>query len=269
VVTFDASASHVFDPVAGTTDPRLLSFSWDFGGDGVFEASGGRSSAAVAQHAFQSAGDQAALLRVVGGPFEAAAVSAQTVTVADAGAPLFGLTVEKAGTGLGTIATDPPGLFRCGSGCDAAGPLLLEAGTPVTLTAEPSGNSVFAGWTGAGCASPGSSVEVTVSEERTCTATFTAAPAGHTLTVVVSASAGPIASVIGVQPAGNTILCRATGGPACAQSFAEGTAVVVRPSDSAIELGLFPTWTGCDGVGALFACTVTLSSDRTVTASFP
>jgi alpha-tubulin suppressor-like RCC1 family protein len=268
VLTFDGTASHVFDPVTGTSDPRLLSFSWDFDADGAFEASGSRAGTAVAQHAFQTAGDHAALLRVVGGPFDTSDVSVETVTVQEAVAPLFGLTVAKSGTGLGTLATDPPGLFRCGSGCDTAG-LLLEAGTLVTLTAEPSGDSTFSGWSGAGCTATGPTVQVTMSEARSCTATFDAAPAGpFTLTVVVAEPAAAFVSIIGVQPASNTILCRVSGGPTCTQSFPADSMVVVRPSDSSIELGLFPIWTGCDAVGALFACTVTLTGNRTVTASF-
>jgi hypothetical protein len=45
--------------------------------------------------------------------------------------------------------------------------------------------------------------------------------------------------------------------------------VVVRPSGTSIELGLFGNWLGCDAVGGfLFECTVTMTGHRTVTATF-
>jgi hypothetical protein len=43
---------------------------------------------------------------------------------------------------------------------------------------------------------------------------------------------------------------------------------VVRPSDTSIELGLFDGWSGCDSVGGLFACSVTMTNNRTVVAAF-
>jgi hypothetical protein len=51
----------------------------------------------------------------------------------------------------------------------------------------------------------------------------------------------------------------------CSQTFAPGTVVQIRPSNSTLELLLFDHWTGCDSVGALATCTVTLTGTRTVT----
>jgi alpha-tubulin suppressor-like RCC1 family protein len=93
-------------------------------------------------------------------------------------------------------------------------------------------------------------------------------PSEFTLTVVVNKPSGSFGSVMAVSPPGNTIDCRGSTGPMCAQAFAPGTVVVVRPDDSSIELGRFGGWSGCDSVGVLFACTVTLTGDRTVTAVF-
>ena len=93
-------------------------------------------------------------------------------------------------------------------------------------------------------------------------------PSEFTLTVVLNKPSGSFGSVMAVSPPQNTIDCRGSNGPMCAQTFASGTVVMVRPDNSSIELGRFGGWSGCDSVGALFACTVTLTGDRTVTAMF-
>jgi alpha-tubulin suppressor-like RCC1 family protein len=265
IVRFDGSGSHVLDPVTGTRDPAgIRSFSWDFDDDGVFEASGGRAAAAVAQHAFQTPGPHPVRLRVVGGEFDDVVDVIEEIAVLDAAGTLFGLSVEKAGGGDGTIATDPPGLIACGPGCDMTGPVLLDEGTQVILTASAAPGATFTGW-GGDCAGVSPSIEVTLDRARHCTATF--APALVSLTVAVVKPAGSVGRIIAVSPPGNPISCDGTG-PVCVASFAPGTSVTVRPSDTSIELNLFGSWAGCDGVGGLFACTVTLTADRTVTASF-
>jgi hypothetical protein len=57
-------------------------------------------------------------------------------------------------------------------------------------------------------------------------------------------------------------------GGVCSASFPPGTVVSVGPTSSDLELGRFAGWAGCDTVGTLAACTVTLTGDRTVTATF-
>jgi len=73
------------------------------------------------------------------------------------------LTVARAGSGIGTVRSDLPGI-DCGTQCQAQYPV----GTRVTLTAIPASNSFFSGWTGAGCGSV-----VTLNSNRDCSATFT------------------------------------------------------------------------------------------------
>jgi 5-hydroxyisourate hydrolase-like protein (transthyretin family) len=77
------------------------------------------------------------------------------------------LTVQKLGTGSGTVTSSPSGI-SCGSTCTKS----YAAGTPVTLTASAAGGSAFAGWGGA-CGGTGA-CPVTMSAARDVTATFSA-----------------------------------------------------------------------------------------------
>jgi hypothetical protein len=76
------------------------------------------------------------------------------------------LTVSKQGMGLGAVTSSPAGI-DCGTTCSAG----FEAGSVVTLTAQPGLLSVFGGWSGGGCSGTGSCV-VTLSADATITATF-------------------------------------------------------------------------------------------------
>jgi len=58
----------------------------------------------------------------------------------------YTLSVSKAGTGSGTVASSPSGI-HCGSSCSHS----FGFGEQVTLTATPANGSRFAGWSGGGC----------------------------------------------------------------------------------------------------------------------
>jgi hypothetical protein len=73
------------------------------------------------------------------------------------------LTVVKAGTGSGTVTSDPAGV-TCGGTCSA----LYSHGTEVTLSADADTGSIFTGW-GGDCTSDGM---VTMDADRSCTANF-------------------------------------------------------------------------------------------------
>lgn len=81
----------------------------------------------------------------------------------------FTVTINKAGTGTGTVTSAPPAI-DCGATCSASFP---SPGS-VTLSATPTGGSTFDGWTGGVCAGTGTCV---VNANATVTATFTAAAA--------------------------------------------------------------------------------------------
>ncbi len=89
----------------------------------------------------------------------------------------YTLTINKGGTGTGTVTSSPAGV-NCGSDCSET----HDAGTVVTLTASPNTNSIFAGWSGA-CSGTGACT-VTMNATKTVTATF------NLKTYTITASAG-------------------------------------------------------------------------------
>ena len=80
-------------------------------------------------------------------------------------ASTFALGVTRAGTGSGTVTSNPGGI-NCGTSCTAN----YASGTSVTLTAAAAGGSTFAGWSGA-CSGTGSCV-LSMTASRSVTATF-------------------------------------------------------------------------------------------------
>jgi murein DD-endopeptidase MepM/ murein hydrolase activator NlpD len=78
----------------------------------------------------------------------------------------FTLTVNKTGSGQGTVTSSPSGI-DCGPTCSAD----FTSGAVVTLTATPATGSTFAGWSGA-CSGTGTCT-VTMDTDKTVTATFT------------------------------------------------------------------------------------------------
>ncbi len=78
----------------------------------------------------------------------------------------YPLAVQLAGEGKGGVTSSPSGI-DCGSSCQAT----FNLGTRVSLTATAASGSTFTGWSGAGCSGTGR-CEVTMSESRSVTATF-------------------------------------------------------------------------------------------------
>jgi hypothetical protein len=155
---------------------------------------------------------------------------------------IHALTVIKAGTGLGTITSDPAGI-DCGADCSED----YTYGTGVTLTAIPVAGSYFAGWSGDPDCLDGT---VAMDASKSCTATFTL----NTLTVTrTGTGSGTVIST----PAG--ITC----GPDCSENYIVGDTVNLTSTPDTGSA--FSGWSGdadcSDG-------TVTMNAAKTCTATF-
>ena len=157
------------------------------------------------------------------------------------------LTVTRAGTGTGTITSNPAGI-DCGSDCTE----VYAPSTTVILTAVADASSTFSGWSGA-CTGL-ATCTVTMDQARAVTATF--AINSHALDV---ARDGTGTGTVASSPAG--IDC----GADCTEQYPYGTTITLTATPA---LGsTFAGWTGggCTGAGT---CTVTLTAATTVTATF-
>ncbi|MBE7448133.1 MAG: DUF4215 domain-containing protein [Kofleriaceae bacterium] len=160
------------------------------------------------------------------------------------------LTVTKDGAGTGTVSGTG---IACGGDCTES----YNVGAMVTLTATPAGDSVFAGWSGAGLSCPGTGTcTVTMSQARTVNATFNL----QTFNLAVS-RAGTGTGHVGSVPTG--IDCGGT----CTAGFVANTEVTLIATPTATSD--FTGWSGagvtCPGTGN---CTVTMTAARAVTATF-
>jgi len=165
-----------------------------------------------------------------------------------------GLTVDVLGNGAGTVTSAPAGV-RCGNGatdCDET----FDHGTMVTLTASPvRASSFFAGWGGDGCSSAASTCTVEMDRARDVTATFTAFD--RTLTVDPEGPGTVTSSPAGIDCGPDTADCDA--------KYAHGTMVTLTAAPGAAAR--FVGWGGaCAGTST--TCTIDMTGDRTVTATF-
>lgn len=162
--------------------------------------------------------------------------------------PTSQLSVTTAGTGSGSVSSNPAGIL-CPSTCAGS----FTTGSQVTLTATASGGSTFAGWSGAGCSGVGVCT-VTMTAAESVTATFN--PTTFSLSVTKS---GTGTGTVTSSPSG--INCGAT----CSANFNNGTQVVLTAA--ANSGSTFGGWSGagCTGTGS---CTVTMSAAESVTATF-
>ena len=146
------------------------------------------------------------------------------------------LAVTTAGTGSGYVGSSPAGM-DCGRNMSARAACsdTYADGTVVTLTAHPTANSEFTGFTG-DCAGTSTTCTVTMSAARNVTAAF--AMKRHALTVTGS---GPGAGTVSSDPAG--IDCA----PACGGDFDEGSLVTLTatPQDGSGFAGF--AGGGCSG----------------------
>lgn len=105
-------------------------------------------------------------------------------------ATTFTVMVAKDGTGTGTVTSSPTGI-TCGGDCNEQFP----GGTTVTLTATPSAESLFTGWSGGGCSGTETCIVTTTA---TVTATFDgpAANAGGGCTIAQAGTRDALMPII-------------------------------------------------------------------------
>jgi len=177
------------------------------------------------------------------------AAKAVTATYkAKAGVPVYAVSVEKIGTGTGTV-TSSAGPIDCGSVCSTE----VVSKTVVTLVAVPAQGSAFDHWSGGSCAGSGP-CEKTINSTRTVHAVF-AAVGKRTLTVSkVGNGAGTVVS----KPAG--IDCGAT----CSAEIPATTKLTLSatPASGSTFAGFSGACTGAK------TCKVTMSEARNVTVTF-
>ena len=153
------------------------------------------------------------------------------------------LALNRAGTGSGTVTSDPAGI-ECGGSCSAR----FLWGSTVNLSPTAAPDSVFIEWSGDPDCSDG---VVTLDGDKTCTATF------HLMVSLTVSQGGTGAGTITSDPAG--IVC----GDSCTASYPLGTVVTLTATP---EPGAsFSGWAGdpdcADGA-------VTLDREKVCTANF-
>jgi hypothetical protein len=156
------------------------------------------------------------------------------------------LGVTLAGSGSGTVTSNPPGIV-CPPDCTEN----YDDMTMVTLTAAEEPGSSFAGWSG-GCSGTSLSCVVTMTTALSVFATFE--DQSHDLAVAVGGSGTVTSSPAGIECPGD-----------CFQGYADGTAVTLLVTPAAGSI--FSMWSG-NCLGSAPTCSLTMSGDRSVTAIF-
>jgi hypothetical protein len=159
------------------------------------------------------------------------------------------LGVALDGTGTGTVTSDDEGI-RCGTDCAET----YTEGSAVVLTASPSGDSTFAGWSGS-CVGTSPTCTVAVGGAGHVVASFRAR--NPRLLTVTRSGAG----IGSVTSSSSGINC----GLDCTEHYDMGTIVTLTAMPGAHSM--FAGWTGggCSGTGT---CTTTLAAAMTIDAAF-
>jgi uncharacterized repeat protein (TIGR02543 family) len=165
------------------------------------------------------------------------------------------LTVYVSPAGGGTVTSMPDGISCTtygGMGCSATYAVSQE----VTLTATPSANYTFTGWSGA-CSAAGTSTTAIVSmtAAQTCTASFST----NTLTVTTASGSGTVTSDVG------GISC-ADGGGTCQANYSTGAFVQLTATPTTGYT--FTSWTGSGCSGTTPVVTVQMNASYTCYANF-
>ena len=177
----------------------------------------------------------------------------KTVTATYAVTPTYALTVTSSGA-AGVAISASPSTYAGTTNYSKTG---IASGTALTLTAPTkAGSTTFANWTGC-TASAGTSCTVSMTGNKTVTATYAVTPT-YALTV---SSSGAAAVAISASPstyAGTTNYSKS--------GIASGTALTLTAPTKAGS-NTFARWTGCTASTGT-RCTVSMTADKTVTATY-
>jgi cysteine-rich repeat protein len=154
------------------------------------------------------------------------------------------LTVTRLGAGNGTVTGTG---ISCGNNCTED----FDEGDMVLLTAAATGTgSIFTGWDGGPC---------TGVTTPTCTVTMTGP-------ITISATFEPASTLTVTSPTNGTVTGTGINCPGdCTEKLQTGSGISVTANpDTGFQ---FVSWTGCTSTSGA-TCSVTLSSNTTVTATF-
>jgi hypothetical protein len=157
------------------------------------------------------------------------------------------VTVSKAGTGMGAVASSPVGI-DCGTACAAS----YLSSTLVTLTATPDPGTVFSGWSGG------------------CTGTAPCILAGNA-PVAVTASFSVLYYELTVTKSGDGTVTSSPAaidcGPNCSEPFWTGEVVTLTATPSH-KNSTFVGWRGGGCSGPRPTCVVSVRAATSVIATF-
>ncbi len=162
----------------------------------------------------------------------------------------YPLTLKKDGTGTGTVSSNFTG-SSCGTDCQK-----ILKGTPITLMAVPDTGSIFTGWSD-DCVGTEAQTTLTITADKTCTATFEKVEFYYSLTTSVEGN--------------GTVTFQTTGGKACnpssdtCQSYPKGS--VAKLLASADEGWKLKAWQG-DCQGSENSAKVTMDKEKSCQVVF-
>jgi parallel beta-helix repeat protein len=158
----------------------------------------------------------------------------------------YTLTLQKDGTGSGSVSSEPTGI-DCGSDCTQR----YQSDTALKLTATPDSGSTFAGWSGANC-----SESFTITADMNCTATFNKVSPPPTVNYTLTLQKdGTGSGKVNSEPTG--IDC----GSDCTQSYQSGTALKLTATPDSGST--FAGWSGANCSESF-----TITADMNCTATF-
>ena len=168
----------------------------------------------------------------------------------------FALNVTVAGNGK--VGSDVVGI-DCGSDCGEA----YASGQVVKLTPSAGTGSTFSGWTGA-CTGATVPCVVTMTQAQSVTATFVLNP--EILTVKIGGNGQITSKPPGIDCAGTALSTAGGAASDCTETYLYGDVIVLTATPGTGQQ--FGRWSGGGCTGTAPSCTVTMTANVDVSASF-